>query len=115
MSTTENWNVSIFVPSTTPALVTAVPDDAPVEYHSKSIGERAGQVVEVSVDALKANWQETIAVLTTLADATDDKPSKWGLSEIEVGLTLSAKGQLWFIAEAGAEASVKFKLTRRDV
>ena len=33
--------------------------------------------------------------------------------EIEVGMTLSAKGELLFIAEAGAEASIKFVLKKK--
>lgn len=75
---------------------------------------QGGRVVDASVDAIKANWQETIQKLAEIGDGIDDDSAGWGVSQIEVGLTLSAKGQLLFIAEASAEASVKITLTRRQ-
>jgi hypothetical protein len=89
--------------------------DGSYRQHSEPAPSRRGnQVVEASVETLKANWHETVKQLTEIGDGIDDDQSKWGVSEIEVGLTLSAKGQLLFIAEAGAEASVKIKLSRRS-
>jgi hypothetical protein len=75
---------------------------------------RGARVVDASVDTIKANWHETVQKLAEIGEGIDDGASGWGVSEIEVGLTLSAKGQLLFIAEASAEASVKIKLTRRQ-
>jgi hypothetical protein len=96
---TDDWTVQIFVPS--PATETP------------ALRDRGGRVVEASVETLRENWRETVQKLVEIGDGVDDAESDWGVSEIEVGLTLSAKGQLLFIAEAGAEASVKIRLSRR--
>lgn len=96
---TDDWTVQIYVPS--PA------DESP------SLRDRGGRVVDASVETLRENWRETVEKLVEIGDGVDDAQSGWGVSEIEVGLTLSAKGQLLFIAEAGAEASVKIRLSRR--
>lgn len=96
---TDDWTVQIYVPS--PAGATP------------SLRERGGRVVDASVETLRENWRETVQKLVEIGDGVDDTESGWGVSEIEVGLTLSAKGQLLFIAEAGAEASVKIRLSRR--
>lgn len=112
---TDDWTVQIFVPS--PASPGAG------VYAERGIGgpyagppgfrDRGGRVVDASVETLRENWRETVQKLVEIGDGIDDAESSWGVSEIEVGLTLSAKGQLLFIAEAGAEASVKIRLSRR--
>lgn len=95
----DDWTVQVFVPA----------DDGPTALRA----DRGGRVVEASVEAMRAGWADTIQALTAIGDAADAGTSAWGVSEIEVGLTLSASGRLLFIAEAGAEASVRVKLTRR--
>ena len=94
---TDDWTVQIYTPTARPGL-----------------RDRGGEVVEASVEALRENWADTVRALTAIGDGIDDDDARWGVSEIEVGLTLSAKGQLLFIAEAGTEASVKIRLTRRQ-
>ena len=62
---------------------------------------------------MAADWKnklDRIVDVATHAAQTQDKA--WHIDEIEIGLTLSAKGKLLFIAEAGAEASVKVKLKK---
>ncbi|WP_136054203.1 hypothetical protein [Microbacterium sp. K24] len=109
----DDWTVQILAPE--PAVPsTEYRAGRPFnEYSLSGPSRRGGRVVDASVDAIKANWQETIQKLTEIGDGIDDDAAGWGVSEIEVGLTLSAKGQLLFIAEASAEASVKITLTRR--
>lgn len=62
---------------------------------------------------MAADWKnklDRIVDVATHAAQTQDKA--WHIDEIEIGLTLSAKGKLLFIAEAGAEASVKVTLKK---
>jgi hypothetical protein len=109
-----NWTVQILAPRAAVPVYELREDAGGVEHHSDPVGSRrGGQVVEASVDTLKANWQETIRKLAEVGDGIDDDASTWGVSQIEVGLTLSATGKLLFIAEASAEASVKITLTRK--
>jgi hypothetical protein len=49
-----------------------------------------------------------------LSSSVSDRTKDWTIEKIEVGLTLSAKGELLFIAEAGAKASIKFVLTKKN-
>lgn len=98
---TDDWTVQIFVPS------------ADAGAGAPGLRDRGGRVVDASVETLRENWRETVQKLIEIGDGVQNAGSDWGVSEIEVGLTLSAKGQLLFIAEAGAEASVKITLTRR--
>lgn len=112
--TTDNWTVQILAPRESDAAFRSPDDDGPVERHSAPVASRRGErVVNASVEAIKANWNDTVQKLTEIGDGLDSGSSGWGVSQIEVGLTLSAKGQLLFIAEASAEASVKITLTRR--
>lgn len=100
--TGDDWTVQILVP-----------DDGQSNILPDPVRE-GGKVVEASVEALRANWRETIHALAAVGDGVDDETSSWGVAQIEVGLTLNAKGQLLFIAEASAEASVKVVLRRRE-
>lgn len=109
----DDWTVQILAPEP-PVPSTEYRTGRPFnEYSLSGPSRRGGRVVDASVDAIKANWQETIQKLAEIGDGIDDDAAGWGVSQIEVGLTLSAKGQLLFIAEASAEASVKITLTRR--
>ena len=114
MTDDDDWTVQIFVADgAAPAVHEYLREGGAVRHHSGPLAKQANKVVDVSVEALRANWQDTVAKLTSIGDSIDDKPSAWGVVEIEVGLTLSATGQLLFIAEASAEASVKFELAKR--
>ncbi len=108
---TDDWTVQIYVPSPT------LPGTSGERGTGQAPGlrDRGGRVVDASVEALRENWRDTVQKLVEIGDGIDDAGSGWGVAEIEVGLTLSAKGQLLFIAEAGAEASVKITLTRRGL
>jgi hypothetical protein len=107
---TDDWTVQIYVPSPAPSGTSG----AQGAGESPGLRDRGGRVVDASVEALRKNWRETVQKLVEIGDGIDHGESGWGVAEIEVGLTLSAKGQLLFIAEAAAEASVKITLTRRD-
>lgn len=112
--TADNWAVQILAPQESDATFRSPDDGGPVERHSAPVASRRGErVVNASVEAIKANWNDTVRKLTEIGEGLDSGSSGWGVSQIEVGLTLSATGQLLFIAEASAEASVKITLTRR--
>ncbi|MBB3158592.1 hypothetical protein FHS07_002288 [Microbacterium proteolyticum] len=113
---TDDWTVQIYVPSPAPGMSGPFAERGaypPSAGAPTMRADRGGRVVDASVEALRENWRETVHKLVEIGDGIDDAESGWGVAEIEVGLTLSAKGQLLFIAEAGAEASVKITLTRR--
>lgn len=112
---TDDWTVQILVPSASPGLHGGYAQRGmyPPQAGGPTLRDRGGRVVDASVETLRENWRETVQKLIEIGDGVQDAGSDWGVSEIEVGLTLSAKGQLLFIAEAGAEASVKITLTRR--
>lgn len=75
-----------------------------------TIGEVVGRVVKVRADKFEGQWKQTLDTLTDLGTAISNRASGWKIDEIEVGLTLSTKGELLFIAEASAAASIKLKL-----
>lgn len=102
----DDWMVQMLVPAPVAPAFRADDDPAP--------NRRGSRVVDASVDTIKANWHETVRKLAEIGEGIDDGASGGGVSQIEVGLTLSATGQLLFIAEASAEASVKITLTRRQ-
>lgn len=112
---TDEWTVQILTPAGSRLLPTAEngSGEGPIRQHSGPVAARGAQVVDASVETLKSNWRETIQKLTAIGDGIDDDSVSWAVSQIEVGLTLGAKGQLLFIAEASAEASVKITLSRR--
>jgi len=112
----DEWNVQIFVPGEPGPSIPSMREYRSGAPHAgpPSFRGRAQRVVDASVDSLRESWQETVQKLVEIGNSIDDNSSAWGVSEIEVGLTLSATGQLLFIAEAGAEASVKITLTRRS-
>ena len=70
-------------------------------------------VQDLDSKEMAVDWNDKldrIVDVATHAAQTQDKA--WHIDEIEIGLTLSAKGKLLFIAEAGAEASVKVTLKK---
>lgn len=73
----------------------------------------AKRVTRVGAVEIQAQWVRTVDALMKLSSTIANRSKEWTIDEIEVGLTLSAKGELLFIAEAGAEASIKFTLKRR--
>lgn len=112
----EDWTISIFVPETEAATVT-LPDPS-VETHSlkelKEFFSGSARIQSVDARQVQPQWANTIDRLMKLTSSVSNLAKEWTIEEIEVGLTLSAKGELLFIAEAGAEASIKFKLTRKS-
>lgn len=105
------FEISIFVPerdTTAPR-----PPDPSVEHHSiRDWMPGMGRIAKVSAEQVQEQWMRTVDTLMKLSSTVASHSKEWAIAEIEVGLTLSAKGELLFIAEAGAEASIKFKLTR---
>lgn len=68
------------------------------------------EILPIDGDALQAEWDKTMSSVLSLANSAGSKLGSWKIDEISVGLTLSAKGKLLFIAEAGAQASFTVKL-----
>jgi len=89
------------------------PSGHDLEEHSLApMDERAGKVVEVGVDVIRRNISAVIDALDAILPAPEHQSSGWAVDTIEVGLTLGAKGQVLFISEASAEASIKITLHR---
>lgn len=109
----DEFEISIFVPegdTTVP-----LPPDPSVEHHSmRDWVPGFGPVAKVGAGQVQEQWTRTVDTLMTLSSTIAARSKEWSIEELEVGLTLSAKGELLFIAEAGAEASIKFKLTRKS-
>jgi hypothetical protein len=108
-----NWTISVFVPNAEPANARPPPDPS-VEPHSafREWLMPSGRIEHPDGELLQKQWADTIDKLLKLTSTVSERLTAWKLDEIEVGLTLSAKGELLFIAEAGAEASVKLTLKR---
>ncbi|MCA0978472.1 hypothetical protein LCM19_08855 [Qipengyuania flava] len=111
--TQDDFKISIFVPEgDTPV---QMPRDPSVEHHSmRDWAPGLGRVAKVGAGQVQEQWTRTVDTLMKLSSTVAARSKEWSIEEIEVGLTLSAKGELLFIAEAGAEASIKFKLTRKS-
>ena len=108
----DEFEISIFVPEEGTAV--PLPPDPSVEHHSmRDWVPGLGRVAKVRAGQVQEQWTRTVDTLMKLSSTTAARAKEWSIEEIEVGLTLSAKGELLFIAEAGAEASIKFKLTRK--
>jgi hypothetical protein len=109
----DDWAISIFVPE---GEFVVEPDDPSIERHK--LGDYLpsfSRVVKVGADEVQEQWKNTVGTLMRLSSTVAAHSQDWTIDEIEVGLTLSAKGELLFIAEAGAEASIKFVLKKRPV
>jgi hypothetical protein len=106
-----DWTLSIYVPDDEAEVVLA-PDPAAEDHSIRDFVAGGKRIERVRGKDLQAQWSATVDHLLKLGANAASQAQGWTVSEIEVGLTLSAKGELLFIAEAGAEASVKLKLTR---
>ena len=70
-------------------------------------------VQDLDSKEMAADWKDKLDRIVDVAThAAQSQDKAWRIDEIEIGLTLSAKGKLLFIAEAGAEASVKVTLKK---
>lgn len=110
--TRDDWELLIFVPEGEPA-VEVPPDDAAEEHSLRDLIPGIKRVTRVGAAEVEEQWRRTVDTLMKLSSTVANRSKEWTIEEIEVGLTLSAKGELLFIAEAGAEASIKFTLKRR--
>lgn len=112
---TSDWQVQIFIPQDRASAPLAVRDD-PVQKQSKLLPDSwfgGGKVETVDGSAMQTQWRETIDNLLGLTTSITGSAGDWQLDSMEIGMTLSAKGKLLFIAEAGAQASVKLTLKRK--
>ncbi|MBO9502545.1 hypothetical protein [Brevundimonas sp. A19_0] len=104
----KDWEISLFVPeSATPAR----PYDPNLEDHA--LQWIPGRRVEKVSTKVMEQWEATIEHLLALSSTIGGKAREWAAEEITIGFTLSAKGELLFIAEAGATASISVKLKRK--
>jgi hypothetical protein len=69
---------------------------------------------ELDFNQVKKEWNQRLKQVDALVEVADAEASTRGihLTEIELGLTLTAEGHLAFIASASASASLKVKFTR---
>lgn len=104
----DHWTISIFVPGGASA-PPAGPPDPSAKDHALPWIPGAGRIEKVS-DKIFEQWEATIQRVMRLSSAIKSQAKDWSADEIEIGFTLSAKGELLFIAEAGAQASITFKL-----
>jgi len=89
-----------------------VPEPGSAELHKKS---KASGITREFTE-LRADWSVMTTQILEMVIETDselDEKSGYTLDEIEIGLAFTAKGKLAFIAEAGAEASIKLTLKRK--
>lgn len=101
--------ILIFVPGSTPDSQILPPDEA--SPHSLgSIASAFRRVVSIKPEDVREQWDRTLDTIMGLSSAIAKRSGDWKIEEMEVGLTLSAKGELLFIAEASAEASIKVTL-----
>ena len=103
----DEWEISIFVPQDT---YPTRPEDPNIK--DQGLSWLPGRRVEKVGAKVMEQWQETVDRLMSMTSAISDKASEWDAEEITVGFTLSAKGELLFIAEAGASASISVKLRK---
>jgi len=108
----DEWKIAIFVPEAAATGVSSERPDPARDHVSLRALNPFARIEEVPAKPLREQWAETIAAVMDLGAAARERADEWTVDEIEVGLTLSAKGKLLFIAEAGAEASIKLKLVR---
>jgi hypothetical protein len=109
----DDWQLSIFIPEGEVAVAEEID---PMQNHAiREIIPGLRRVAKVRAAEVQEQWTRTVDTLMKLSSTIADRSKDWSIEEIEVGLTLSAKGELLFIAEAGAEASIKFTLKRRPV
>lgn len=73
-----------------------------------------GHVEKVDFQSIEDQWSNTIETVARLGSKAENNTGDWQVDEITAELTLSAKGELLFIAEAGAQASIRFVLHRRS-
>lgn len=112
MPESSNLEISLFVPESLPA-PPVLPLDQAEQHSLKGVVGAFRGVTRVSMESVQSQWNSTIDTLVGLTSTIAAKAQDWEIDEIEVGLTLSAKGELLFIAEAGAEASIKVVLKPR--
>ena len=98
----------------TPARGTASGGSTPgIEPHSRTV-EKA---LTRSLQDLKQEWSVVNQQVIVLLEDTDKSTTKSGfaLDEVSFALGISAKGHIGFLAgvEAGGEASITLKFTRR--
>lgn len=108
MKTIQNAEISLFV---TQKSASSEPYDPNIQNHSTTL---FGKHVVKKINAkIMDQWEETIDQLLKISSTVRNRDNEWTLDEITVGFTLSAKGELLFIAEAGATASISVKLKRK--
>ncbi len=105
------FEISIFVPEKGAAFTPLLSREEAVEHAlTKGFATALGGIARVGADKVKEQWRGTVDTLVGLGATVSERAEGWHVEEIEVGFTLSASGELLFIAEAGAEASITFKL-----
>jgi hypothetical protein len=70
---------------------------------------------EFDFGALNDEWKQRIAQVNALGATADEatiEGSGFRLTEIDLGLTITAEGHLAFVASASAQATIQLKFTR---
>jgi hypothetical protein len=66
-------------------------------------------------DSVKHEWLDRldqVRALVSAADSDTESPAGFRLTEIDLGLTITAEGHLAFVASASASAVLQVKFTR---
>ncbi|HTV48750.1 MAG TPA: hypothetical protein VMG59_09945 [Phycisphaerae bacterium] len=73
------------------------------------------KIIAVNLDKQTSNqWDSCLDAVQSLINKISEKSiQKWSAEEISVGMTISAEGQLAFIAKAGLAASINVVYKRR--
>jgi len=111
MSENNDYEFLIYVPNASNSVAEGEFPPDEVEQHAlETIKSVFRGVIGIRVEDVEQQWNHTLDTVMRMQAAVAKRTGDWQIDEMEVGLTLSAKGQLLFIAEGGAEASIKIKL-----
>lgn len=111
-----DYEISILVPQAPAGAAPPTPagTGAPDAIENHALWPWGRRVETVDLSNVEAQWSRTIGALMRLASSAGDHARGWGVEEISVALTLSASGELLFIAEAGVSGTVTVTLKRRE-
>lgn len=110
MAENDDFEISIFIPEDSSFSSPRRADPTSKEHVSFPIFQ--GGVTKVSARVM-TQWEQTLTRLVQMGSKITSASEEWRAEEIEIGFTLSAEGELSFIAKAGAQASVTVKLKRK--
>jgi len=114
MAEPENYKISILVPpdAQSDSFRSQRTDDAVKHHGIKDTLSSFWTRQEVDIESVRDQWEDTIKSLFIMTDSARGLQSGWVLDEVAISMSISAKGELSFIASAGLSGTVTIKLKR---